>query len=143
MTDSIHSNILIVQNDAVFGHRIAQHLYKDRQNVIGPITKIQTAYKVIVTDHPNLAIIDKSICKHEIERLSDTLALMSIPHIINNGQSLMLTKIKIVEGKSVTSKVQCALPLERSIAHALWDMHVETILHYWLEDSIERKCRAA
>lgn len=139
MTETLHSKILIVQNDAAFGHRIAQHLYKDRQIIFGPIGRVSTAYKLLVTDTPDLAIIDASICSDQIERLSDTLVLMNIPHLINYGQSLKLRRIKINEGEPVISEVICKVPLEQSIAHTLWDMHLESVLFHWLDDGPTKK----
>lgn len=139
MTETLHSKILIVQNDAAFGHRIAQHLYKDRQIIFGPIGRISTAYKLLVTDFPNLAIIDASICSVQIERLSDTLVLMNIPHLINYGQSLKLKRVKFTKGEPVISEIICTVPLEQSIAHTLWDMHLENILFHWLEDGLTKK----
>lgn len=143
MTETLHSKILIVQNDAAFGHRIAQHLYKDRQIIFGPIGRVSTAYKLLVTDTPDLAIIDASICSDQIERLSDTLVLMNIPHLINYGQSLKLRRIKINEGEPVISKVICKVPLEQSIAHTLWDMHLESVLFHWLDDGLTKKLNDA
>ncbi|WP_026942968.1 hypothetical protein [Hellea balneolensis] len=139
MTDTIHSNILIVQNDAAFGHRIAQHLYKDRQVIFGPIGKVTSAYRLLVTDPPDLAIIDASICETQIDRLSDTLVLMNIPHLINYGQSLKLKRVKVHKGEAVISEVTCKLPLEQSIAHTLWDMHLENVLSHWLDDGLEKE----
>lgn len=139
MTETLHSKILIVQNDAAFGHRIAQHLYKDRQIIFGPIGRVSTAYKLLVTDTPDLAIIDASICSDQIERLSDTLVLMDIPHLINYGQSLKLRRININEGEPVISEVICKVPLEQSIAHTLWDMHLESVLFHWLDDGLTKK----
>lgn len=139
MTDSIHSSILIVQNDSAFGHRIAQHLYKDRQVIFGPVGKVQTAYKMLVSDPPELAIIDASICEKQIERLSDTLVLMNIPHLINNGQSLKLRRVKIHKGEALISNLICKVPLEQSIAHALWDMHLEHVLYHWLDDDAAKE----
>lgn len=136
MTDSIHSRILIVQNDSAFGHRLAQHLYKDRQTIFGPVGKVPTAYKLLVSDPPELAIIDASICENKIQRLSDTLVLMNIPHLINYGQSLKLKKVKINRGEAEISELIGNAPLEQSIAHALWDMHLEHVLYHWLDNSL-------
>lgn len=139
MSDSIHSSILIVQNDSAFGHRLAQHLYKDRQTIFGPVGKVATAYKMLVSDAPELAVIDASICEKQIERLSDTLVLMNIPHLINNGQSVNLKRVKIQKGKADISNLTCKVPIEQSIAHALWDMHLEHVLYHFLDDGVVKE----
>lgn len=136
MTDSIHSQILILQSDAAFGFQIAQQLYKDRHNVLGPVSKVISAYKILLNDVPDLALIDASIGEGDVNRLSDTLILMGVPHLINYGRNSTLTKRSLVDGKDCITDVYCAVPLEDSIAHTLWDMHIQRVMFHWLEDAI-------
>jgi hypothetical protein len=136
MTDSIHSQVLIVQNDTAFGHQIAQHLHKDRHDILGSVSKVTSAYKTLMNNLPDLALIDVSIGEDKINRLSDTLILMGVPHLINDGDHSALTKRTLVDGQENVSQVYCAAPLQESIAHTLWDMHIQRVMFHWLDDAV-------
>ena len=70
MTESIHSRILILQGDPIFGHKMAQELHKDRQSILGPVSDVSSVYKLLISELPNFAVIDASINKAEVERIS-------------------------------------------------------------------------
>lgn len=134
--ESIHSLILIVQKDANFGNIISQSLLKDRQNILGPTSDIKSAYKLISGVTPTFAIIDASISKTEIQRLSDSLMMLGVQHVINCGDTGFLIKRSINEGEELICKIESAGPLDELISQTLWGMHIEDKMFHWLEDAV-------
>lgn len=141
--DTLPSRILILQKDPELGLKIAQHLYNDRHEVLGPVSKVTSAYRLLIETTPHLAVIDGSIGGKDIARFSDTLISLGVPHIITMGDGLSLKKRIFVNGRDVLADVRVSAPLTMSVSHLLWDMHIERVLLHWLEDVVSDKNIAA
>ena len=123
-----NKSILIVNSDTSFGLELARTLSPDGHKVLGPVATLSGAYRIILDDKPDIAILDGDMEADQTARLSDMLLMMGVPHLVASRNRHRLTRLSYRDNKTTIAD----LPLQRSlieeITHAVWDIHSRSMI---------------
>lgn len=124
----MHSTIAIIQSDAHFGDQLSRTLRQDGHEVLPVAHTIEDAYKNFSVYNANIAVIDGTLPKDTVIRLSDMFTLMDVPHIINYNDELILRRSTVNNTPAASRpgmlEKQVQPPMTHAISLAVWELHV-------------------
>lgn len=126
--------ILIVSPDMMFGMDVAKDLCPDGHRVLGPVSDLSEAYRLIIDDRPSIAVLDTDLDLEDITRLSDMFLTMDVPHLLISRQAGTIKRLMMVNGEQAHTNLVVSRPLTAAISHAVWDIHSRSLVMNLLED---------